>query len=73
MLDQPFTPGSPRRCQLPATTAALSRQPVACVLQNVTDPRHRRGVRHVLPRGLVPGGGGGVGRQFDGVRGTPPI
>ena len=45
----------------------------ACVLQNVTDPRHRRGVRHALPRGLVPGGGGGVGRQFDDVRGTPPI
>ena len=37
---------------------ALSHQPVARVLQNMTYPRDRRGIRHCLPRGLVFGGGG---------------
>ena len=31
-----------------ATTSALSRQPLAQVLRNITDPRDRRGVRHSL-------------------------
>ena len=30
------------------TTSALSRQPLAQVLRNITDPRDRRGVRHSL-------------------------
>ena len=32
-----------------STTTALSRQPLAQVLKNITDPRDRRGVRHDLP------------------------
>ena len=32
-----------------STTTALSRQPLAQVLRNLTDPRDRRGVRHDLP------------------------
>ena len=32
-----------------STTSALSRQPLAQVLRNLTDPRDRRGVRHDLP------------------------
>ena len=31
-----------------STTTALSRQPLAQVLRNITDPRDRRGVRHSL-------------------------
>ena len=31
-----------------STTSALSRQPLAQVLRNITDPRDRRGVRHSL-------------------------
>ena len=31
-----------------ATTSVLSRQPLAQVLRNITDPRDRRGVRHSL-------------------------
>ena len=32
-----------------STTTALSRQPLREVLEGVTDPRDRRGVRHALP------------------------
>ena len=32
-----------------STTTALSRQPLKEVLEGVTDPRDRRGVRHDLP------------------------
>ena len=32
-----------------STTTALSRQPLAQVLRNITDPRDRRGVRYDLP------------------------
>ena len=32
-----------------STTTALSRQPLAQVPRNLTDPRDRRGVRHDLP------------------------
>ena len=32
-----------------STTTTLSRQPLAQVLKNITDPRDRRGVRHDLP------------------------
>jgi len=32
-----------------STTNALSRQPLTQVLRNITDPRDRRGARHVLP------------------------
>ena len=32
-----------------STTTALSRQPLKEVLEGVTDPRDRRGVRHSLP------------------------
>ena len=31
-------------------TTALSRQPLTHVLRNMTDPRHRRGVRYDLPK-----------------------
>ena len=32
-----------------STTTALSRRPLREVLEGVTDPRDRRGVRHALP------------------------
>ena len=31
-------------------TTALSRQPLTHVIRNITDPRHRRGVRYDLPK-----------------------
>lgn len=57
MPNQP-SPGEPALMSSTHHHPALSRQPVARVLQNMTDPRDKRGIRHCLPRGLVLGGGG---------------
>ena len=47
-LNQPRRRGG--RAAMPSsTTTALSRQPLKEVLEGVTDPRDRRGVRHPLP------------------------
>lgn len=55
VLSHPFT--LKPALESASTTTAPSRQPLARVLKNVTDPCHRRSVRHDLSRPGFDGGG----------------
>lgn len=74
-LNQP-SPGEPSLMVIYPPSPSCHASPPFRIFQNVIVPRHRRGIRHSLPRGLVLGrgeGADGVPESDGDPRSTPPI
>jgi len=75
MPNQP-SPGEPSLMGIYPPSPSCHASPPFRIFQNVIVPRHRRGIRHSLPRGLVLGrgeGADGVPESDGDPRSTPPI